>query len=254
MSERYFEPGKYYPAPPLPRWVAAELKRIGGRNPYGKPMLQIVWGMDARWMRYGRLVPKYPGVKIVEQTLDTSGKVAKVIEEEAYLGVPLWFIEEWVSPEVLCPVVMDELGNKRNLWEERRYHVDPGTGLIEDVIGPPPLRGEYRYLCKLQSPTGDFVEPSHPLFEMIEKAYWMRRNGPPRNLDKEYADAVDFIKQNRSKKINELFLDAAEETEIVDNVIRNPHRARRGGTGKRVFYRKNKPFINGSMNKTQEAK
>ena len=62
---------------------ASYLERIGGKNPYGKPMFRLVWGGDATRVAYGHT--------------DTGKKGQHVFLK--YSGIPAWFLEFWNPPE-----------------------------------------------------------------------------------------------------------------------------------------------------------
>lgn len=59
------------------------LERIGGTNPYGKPMFRLVWGGDAKNVAFGQTA---------------TGKKGQH-EYLRYHGIQAWFLEFWKAPD-----------------------------------------------------------------------------------------------------------------------------------------------------------
>lgn len=75
-----------------------------------------------------------------------------------------YIVEEWISPELACKG-----------WDENRYAVDVSSGEKLDVLGAPPVRGDYiPVLVIADEVTGGYETPSRWHFDIIEAAHKLR--------------------------------------------------------------------------------
>lgn len=75
-----------------------------------------------------------------------------------------YIVEEWVAPKVAC-----------ENWDTNRHAVDISTGAKLDVMGEPPLRGDYTPVLVIADElTGAYETPTKWHFEIIERAHKIR--------------------------------------------------------------------------------
>jgi hypothetical protein len=241
MRLKKFEDGKYYPSPSVPPYFRQELVRIGGLNPYRKPMLVLTWGMNKKWIRYGQYIPQYPGSCEVGQEVarSESGLYASR-EVSKWFGVPRWCIEKWYSFEEYCPQGVDYYEEKlRYSYEGGTYHLEGLTQRekqMMDVLGPPPTDGIYRCIYWLTDIHGGYAEPDRAVLTTLEDAYYRRNN----SLDPTYAEQVskDIAEVNaRNERL------AAERLYRMNSTVRlhahriaDPARKNKGGSGAGIVF------------------
>lgn len=175
--------------PQVPTTLLADLLRIGGTNDYGEPKLQIVHGTQATWFRAGKERLKYP-VRMKHKRIVAWNIVDPITGEkwniqgakfpvmpEKYLvtpvfenreiGYPGWILEEWWPPEVVCPG-----------WEAARWEMMP-DGKKLDLLGPEPVRGQFRFLLYLDDGNEENPTPlelnDHRIVEIVERAVYLRQ-------------------------------------------------------------------------------
>jgi hypothetical protein len=208
-----FDPGRYYPPPcEVPDYFTEGLIEIGGYVAGGsKPRLRCQWGMDIRWRRGGRSVPRYVqsvDVKRIER-VQPSG-VVTIENLPVFFGDPHFIIEEWKSPESFVPP--DSGIDPEKDWEEHRYQrfynsvdYDPERGYFNvqklldepvDMLGPFPRDGRYEYFCKLRPAGG---QPSHSWLEVIKEAYARRNDRRFVSAEAEVADMVNDLRERQRK-------------------------------------------------------
>lgn len=118
------------PCPVSLKWLNAELLRIGGAEPNGKPHYRAVWGQDLEASvirdRYNdRFVPRYiyrilSGFRMAKTP--ESGLILAVPEEKV-VGTPRIYIEAYLPPEVVCRsgnlAGVDSDGDRYSEWWPR---------------------------------------------------------------------------------------------------------------------------------------
>lgn len=188
-------------APVVPPNVAADLLRIGGTNEYGEPKVRIVHGCHETWFRYDKVRLKYPVRRIHKQLVAWNVKHINTGEEFTLppgpqpefsvdylvspvwdtkeMGYPGWILEEWWPPEVVCgTVVVGADGQKKfPQWEMHRWDIRNGKKL--DVLGEPPVRGQYRFMLYLDDGAEPTPKPleitDHRIIEIVERAVYLRQ-------------------------------------------------------------------------------
>jgi len=213
--------------PRVPPTVLADLLRIGGANEYDEPKLQLVWGEEAQWFRAGKWRLKYPTkqklrrlaawnlVNVItgEKTnyppsvrpVETEGYIIQPVFEDIAIGYKGWILEEWWPPEV---VMIDR--SKDPERDLHRWHTkDDGTKL--DLLGEPPIRGEFRFLMYSEDanfdPPKPFAIDDHRLIEIIERSMQLRE-------DEGAADG--WRKIQSPEKAKEMYRALAEDREKVE--------------------------------------
>lgn len=181
--------------PKVPDAVKAELERIGGLNDYGEPKLHLVWGEEAVRFRADKWRLKYPtsqklrrikGWNVIDTSRKKKGKYRRYFTENRPLALPHlmvapvyedreigykgWVLEEWWPPEIVCVA-----------WDANRWYLvknDLGQVVKKiDLLGPPPVRGEYRFLMYCEDEKGlPMSVGDHRIIEIIEKAYRLRED------------------------------------------------------------------------------
>lgn len=182
--------------PKVPDTVKAELERIGGTNDYGDPKLQLAWGEEATRFRADKWRLKYPinlkykvliGYNVTDLAKKRKGRkdaeyftemrprygahllVSPVYQmrEKGYKG---WVLEEWWPPEIVC------VNWDANRWYEQKDYTGQTIKKI-DLLGEPPVRGEYRFLMYCEDEKGlPMSVGDHRIIEIIEKAYKLRQD------------------------------------------------------------------------------
>jgi len=128
------------PAGVKERWQP-ELDEVWGLNPFGGPMLRLVWMQREMIFHREKWILKYPCVHTKGKTTIVGYEPAKTI------GVPRWGIEQWVGPGIAC----QDWGKHAT---EMRY--DPKLGIFRevDVLGEVPSKGLYQdafWVCAIHS-------------------------------------------------------------------------------------------------------
>lgn len=236
MKLKAFEAGRYHPSPSIPAYFRQELVRIGGLNPYRKPMLSLTWGMNKKWVRFGQLVPQYPGsCEVGQEVTRSEAGVYGAREVAKWFGVPRWCIEKWYSFEEYCPQGVEYYEEKlRYSYEGGTYHL---AGLTErelqmmDVLGPAPLEGIYRCIYWITDAQGAYAEPDRAVLTTLEDAYYRRNN----SLDPGYAEQVSKDLDAATARDERL---AAERLYRMNSTVKlhahriaDPARKNKGGSG-----------------------
>ena len=157
-------PRRNAPAPQIDPRVQQALSEIFGRNPYGEPLVRLVWGQQATtfyheahrlrypagrrtvhagWgvpvVRNGRVSgynPVFPPTPDPPSAVESQGKLVVKLLRREWIGVDRWFVEQWIGPNVAC-----------QNWDEARWEwrYDPVQGIHRrvDMTGPAPIRGMY---------------------------------------------------------------------------------------------------------------
>lgn len=176
-------------APTIPANVLADLLRIGGTNDYGEPKLRLVWGGTHQWFRADKWRLAYPIARKLRRLaawnityLPTGRKfnlpagpqpvfsaqyLVAPVWEDREIGYPGWILEEWWPPEVVCPG-----------WEAARWEMMP-DGKKLDLLGPEPVRGQFRFLLYLDDGNEENPTPlelnDHRIVEIVERAVYLRQ-------------------------------------------------------------------------------
>lgn len=245
-----------HPAPALDSAYGEELKRIGGLNPYGQPVLRIVWGQERRKFHAGedrilytddRLEPvisrtpdafavrhRETGERIPLQSYaDMLGYDERVWERiwtrgtssAEFIGQPLWFVEQWKPAE--------QIDNPAT-WALNRFgdFEDPATGVTlrgVDIIGEYPSEGRYdaffvvgEWDGKTRDPFGGKVLKYRPVgWDVIEhvRRMWHTRA---------HAAPVSFEQQMRDRLAEQEEREARQKAELSDRIRQEllPHKHR----------------------------
>lgn len=124
-----------------PAWFQAELTRIGGVNPYGEPVLKLVWSTTERRIVGGRFQDGYVGYR----------------KMPGVPGAPCWALMVWEPRELQGTPTRWE-------WDYR----DPETGLSD--AGGYPKYGAYRLLQR-------FIHTE--IVSQPMERHWLDKNGNP---------------------------------------------------------------------------
>lgn len=199
-------------APVIPERVLADLLRIGGTNDYGEPRLRVVWGGSHQWFRAGKWRLEYPihrklrrlvawnavnpitgekrhipvkhsefsmsgpdkslivipGAKVDEPVQPVlPGWIVAPVWENREVGYQGWVLQEWWPPEIVCQG-----------WESARW-LFRADGSKVDLLGEPPIRGQYRFLMYLDDgnePPTPLEITDHRIIETIECAIQLRQD------------------------------------------------------------------------------
>lgn len=120
------------------------LIRLGGRNPYHRPMFRLIWSGDRHELLGGRIC-------------DFNERGEKVRERVEFRIQPrwspyaMWILEKWEP----CDLT-------REAWK-RQTEKTVGGRLIPE-FGPYPNEGDYELICKYGS--------EEPTISVVEKDYW----------------------------------------------------------------------------------
>lgn len=181
--------------PKVPKAVLDELERIGGLNDYGEPKLQLVWGEERTWFRAGKWRLKYPtkqklrvlvGYNVIDMSRKKKDKrrqyfverrpvqlphlLIQPVYETRDVGFKGWVLEEWWPPEIVC------VNWDANRWHETKDHTGKTIKKL-DLLGEPPVRGDYRFLMYCEDEKGGPMSVTdHRLIEIIEKALKLRQD------------------------------------------------------------------------------
>lgn len=178
-------------APYIPPEFTKELTKIGGLSPCGRfPIYRLAWGGSERIFSHGEMRLKYPKswktVQIGWTTVRNGKEVAVPVEEivnpfnsdgtpaiirpiygKQVKGVQAWFLEQWMPPSLACPG-----------WEALRYEIDIATGTKIDIMGPPPVDGQYKCLIKLQNDAGEYLQPNAETLEWVRRVIYLKNQDP----------------------------------------------------------------------------
>jgi hypothetical protein len=231
------------PRPSIPDWFEKELKRIVGKNDYGKPMVRLVWGPDETRIAFGKVRKKYlamvvkkmiyweertdkgtsiyhPPNKTSPENLPVSSIVIPVYESYD-IAKPRFFLEEYWYPELTMPS-----------WEEHRYSWENGVRV--DVLGPAPTEGMYRTFRVLETEDGKYREPNESDLAEIRQLLQMREaekkeygNREVQNDKAAIAATVQEFNELYTKDRNKSFDKFEEELKEkirprVDRLVKNP--------------------------------
>ena len=134
------------------KWFRKQLVKIAGKNPHGKPNLQMVWGVThTDPMQIGDYI-KYEDFR----------------EDDKQYGERRWIIEIWRSPEFLA---------KSGRYQETK---DPDTG--ETLLREVSPEGCYDYWLRLERANFTYHPPDNEALEVI-KALWEWESLPQNQRD-----------------------------------------------------------------------
>jgi hypothetical protein len=199
-------------------------------------MLMLTWGMNKKWIRYGQLLPQYPGsCEVGNETIHHPNGLSEVREVSRWFGVPRWCIEKWYSFEEYCPQGQQFYNEKlRFSFEGGTYHLEGRTQQelqTMDVLGPAPLEGIYRCIAWITDKDGGYADPDRAILTMLEDAFYRRDNG----LDPSMAEQVSIDTAEINARNERL---AAERLYRMNSVVKlhahriaDPARANKGGSG-----------------------
>jgi hypothetical protein len=182
--------------PKVPATVQADLLRIGGTNDYGEPKLKLVWGESEQWFRAGKWRLKYPKAQkfrrlaawneinaITGETKNyppdkqppvVEGFIIAPVYEDIAIGYKGWILEEWWPPEV----VMIGRAKVMELDYLRWQPMEDGSML--DLLGEPPIRGEFRFVMYMEDLNFDPPKPmmldDRRVIEIVERAMQLRQD------------------------------------------------------------------------------
>lgn len=144
-----------------PEWAAETLRRLGGLNRFGEPMLRVVWGWNC-------LTPI--GGKFTER--DSSGNVIRetcVLRNEPKYPTYLnrWIIEQWFAPETF--------GSPESWYRSTKEWGEEGN---IPQLGPYPHRGRYGLFTVLENERGGFLQLTHWLLGIAARHYWWLKRHP----------------------------------------------------------------------------
>lgn len=211
------------PMPYVPEWFTKELTKLGGYADNGKdPQLRLVWGGSATQFFEGRMRIKYPkyskkmqiGVEYplpngqveflpMSSLKDPNEKrVGRIVEDWVDVGMPFFFVEEWLAPEIACEG-----------WDHARYKWE-GLKCI-DKLGPPPTEGFYRELFRLRTDDGQYMPPNEETLVYIKKLLWVQRQDPALYSKRERPPAflLQKLLRERLKQIE------LNERQWEDNIV-----------------------------------
>lgn len=212
-------------APPLADHLGEELVRIGGRNPFGEPMLRFEWGGAETHFRGGRERFKYPipgrklkrlkGCVVIhpDGTADfyaaetdpicAPGDVVDLIYERLSAGVPRWFLAKWVPPDIIA-----------DGHDEHQYEWINGQRVA--LLGERPGRGSYRPTgIRIETPSGAYCEPTAQTLDVIAALHRrFEEQGGHRRLEADEA----------ARLVQEQFDERARADEMVDAEFEDRHR------------------------------
>jgi hypothetical protein len=151
--------------PGLQTFWQHRLDEIWGLNPYGQPMLHLVWMADEKTFHREKWIHKYPACstkpRVVgyekamfgpnfavtgwvrlppdyrpEDDPNAEGQVRAVVERRT-IGIPRWGIEQWVGPNIACQD-----------WDrhamEAGYDSTKGIFRTIEIMGERPSQGLYQ--------------------------------------------------------------------------------------------------------------
>lgn len=144
------------------RWFEKQLERIAGKNPHGRPMLQLVWGVTHRDPM---------------STDPDAIKYLDFIREGKQYGERRFFVEIWRSPEFLA---------RSGRYQAETRQDEDGTTLLKSL----PSDGCYDYWLRLEK--ADIVDgqlrglifhaPDRDALEVVE-ALWKFEQMPQSRRD-----------------------------------------------------------------------
>jgi hypothetical protein len=236
MKLKKYESGRYHIAPSVPPYFRDELVRIGGLTPYKKPMLMLTWGMNKKWLRYGQLMPQYPGsCEVGRQNVEHPNGLVEVVEVSKWFGVPRWCIEKWYSFEEYCPQGADFYNEKlRYSFEGGTYHLEGMTQRelqMMDVLGPPPLEGIYRCIYWITDALGGYAEPDRAVLNALEDAFYRRNNGLDPSMAVQISNDIADIQARNERLAAERLYRMNSVVKLHAHRIADPARKNKGGSG-----------------------
>lgn len=155
-----------------PQEYADFLRRIGGLNPFGKPMYRVVWGGSATETIWGQMEG------------GSCGQHVKL----RYSGIQRWIVEMWKAPEMF--------GTPEE-WYEKSY--DPITNL--HVCGDYPFQGDYTHHTTLYDLNYRYLEELIPKIEAARGTTLSQRK-------KLIQDKMESEKKERIRIGTDAYLDA----------------------------------------------
>lgn len=118
-----------------------ELDEVWGLNPFGQPMLKLVWMQRELTYYREKWIYKYPCVTWKARATTIGYEPQKTI------AVPRWGIEQWVGPAIACR----DWGKHAT---EQQYDSKLGIWREIDVLGEVPSKGLYQdafWICAVHS-------------------------------------------------------------------------------------------------------
>lgn len=141
------------------QWFRKQIERVAGKNPHGKPILTLVWGVT-------HLDP---------MSAVGSIKYLDFIHRGEQYGERRWFIEIWRSPEFL---------NRSGRYQIEARQDEDGTKLLESF----PREGCYDYWLRLERMNLTYHPPDGEVLQVV-RALWAWEQMPQNKRDElEQAD------------------------------------------------------------------
>lgn len=258
LSIEKWPPVANEPRPYVDPAFERELAKIAGSTLDGKPRLRLVWGQspeatifycgrqrmryihhfsekmvgwEAIWYDKGgkeQHRKRYP--LTLEPPKADGARFVRPIIETVDVGIPRWFIEQYMPPEVACAG-----------WHSQRYTTDFEKGEMVDELGPPPTQGMYEEAfhmiadhakcCPKQKKNGCpgfYRAPDQRDLEFV-KYCWYAMNQEPYRYGWEQMPPPEVLKQdNRDRWTDHVYYQAhmEAETEYALRSAITPHRNR----------------------------
>lgn len=175
-----------YDLVPSPEIVAAVL-REGGLNRFGEPNYRVRWGWRCLELRGGEHVDydDYGGVRRREVRYEWWPRYAPASSR--------YHLEVWNPPEAYgCP----------ELWESQTKAYVRGETVTQ--LGPFPARGDYEHVLTLQSPGGEFVQPTAEMMEAFVRLHKRTRHRTPTEIREDLAAETERKKRDRTRKYHDI--------------------------------------------------
>jgi hypothetical protein len=183
----------FHPPPESCDAFNERLVRKFGRNDFGGPLFDCVWGGEAttvyaeqEMLAYShKMVERDLAWEVIEHVADADGvlrETRKLVPletgPEEYpagrlfralvdVGVARFIVREWIHPDVAC-----------DGWERERWQWSQKDGRHVDLLGAPPATGTYKALLTVEDKLGNYVAPGDPEIDEIEARVLRRELDP----------------------------------------------------------------------------
>ncbi|MGA9771672.1 MAG: hypothetical protein WBV94_21760 [Blastocatellia bacterium] len=228
------DPYKYYSAPHISNRFIRGLERIGGFVTPDLPRFKCVWGHDELVTQKGIVCPRFVGSKrMVTKEVQTEAGIYHKAEDLELYGTSRWFILEYHDHAEWAPQGIEAARkiHARLRYQNWRLGFDKDGNLApvaDDILGEfNPVR--YKFMCKLETVSGEYVQPSQFWLDVIKRTVYARDHSKYVSVDAATKAICDELEADRKKASDLLWDEAEDELKIHVHRLVDPARVNKGG-------------------------